>query len=207
MTSDVAIIRTGCANLASVCAAFERLGATPRLVDAPSDVLTAPRVVLPGVGAFGPASERLERTGIAVALRQRIAESRPLLAICLGMQLLCEASEESPGARGLGVIAATIRRFAASERVPQMGWNRIEACSQCRMLRSGYAYFANSYRLAHAPHGWAAATASYAGEFIAAIEQGPVLACQFHPELSGTLGLALLRRWVSHSLSEGSPSC
>jgi imidazole glycerol-phosphate synthase subunit HisH len=206
MSIDVAIVRTGCANLASVQAAFERLGAKSRLVDDADSVARAARVVLPGVGAFGPASDRLLRSGIAEALRQRVVESQPLLAICLGMQLLCTASDESPGTRGLGVIDATIRRFPSTARVPQMGWNRIESSSVCRMLRSGFAYFANSYRLDEAPPGWAVSKSIYAGPFIAAIERGQVLACQFHPELSGTLGLDLLTRWLDAS-SEGPTTC
>lgn len=198
-------MRTGCANLASVQAAFQRLGVTPRMVDDAAAVASAERVVLPGVGAFGPASERLARTGIGQALRERIADSRPLLAICLGMQLLCIASEESPGARGLGVIDDTVRRFSPSARVPQMGWNRVEASLDCRTIRSGHAYFANSYRLVEPPRGWACATAGYTGPFIAAIERGPVLACQFHPELSGTLGIDLLTRWLSTTVEGGMP--
>ncbi len=140
--------------------------------------------------------EELHRLGLVDVLRERIRAERPTLCICLGLQLLCESSEESPGVRGLGVIPASITKFR-SGRVPQLGWNRVEAPARPALVVSDHFYFANSYKLEVAPPGWAAATTDYEGRFTSAIERGPLLACQFHPELSGTAGLALIARWLN----------
>ena len=198
MGPDVLVVRTGTANIASVVAGLTRAGASPRVTTDPGDVSSAARVVLPGVGAFGAAMERLGPLG--PVLVDRIRQGRATLAVCVGMQLLCEESEESPGVTGLGLIPARVERFPDSVHVPQLGWNRVVAGPECHLLETGYAYFANSYRIASPPAGWACATAAHGGPFVAAVERGPVLACQFHPELSGAWGLALLRRWV-----EGAP--
>jgi imidazole glycerol phosphate synthase glutamine amidotransferase subunit len=143
--------------------------------------------------------EALARAGLVAVLRERINRSRPLLAICLGMQLLYEWSEESPGVVGLGVIAGGIRRFAGPSRVPHMGWNLIRPELSCGMLHEGWVYFANSFRAQEPPAGWKHAFARYDGDFVAGIERGPVLACQFHPELSGSMGRAIIRRWMHAS--------
>jgi imidazole glycerol phosphate synthase glutamine amidotransferase subunit len=195
-SAEIVIIRTGSANLASVVAAFERLSLSPVLTESAEVVERAPMVVLPGVGAFGPALARLRTLGLDRAIIERVRAARATLAICLGMQLFCDSSEESPGAIGLSVVPGGLERFGAGVRVPQMGWNSIVAEPGCTLLRSGAMYFANSYRLSVAPSGWYAATADHGGPFVAAIERGRVLACQFHPELSGADGLALLSRWV-----------
>jgi imidazole glycerol phosphate synthase glutamine amidotransferase subunit len=112
------------------------------------------------------------------------------------MQLLAESSEEASGVTGLGVIPGSAHRFPSDVIVPQMGWNDVEAPPGARFLESGCAYFANSYRLTEHPDGWRVATSNYAGPFIAAMERGATLACQFHPELSGQWGLRLLARWA-----------
>ena len=196
MAAEIAIVRTGIANTASVIAAFERLGAAPRLTDDPAAVTTASHVVLPGVGAFGPAMKLLRECRLVEPLVERIRANRATLAICLGLQLLCESSEENPGERGLGVITAHVARFNSGLRVPQIGWNAIHSLESAGVLRSGYAYFANSFRLSAAPAEWNPAHADYGGPFVAAIERGSIVGCQFHPELSGQWGLDLLNRWV-----------
>lgn len=204
---EVLVVRTGTANLASVCAGLRRAGAEPRLTESPADAAAAARLVLPGVGAFGPALARLRECGLVEVLAERIRAGRPTLAVCLGLQLLCEQSEESPGARGLGIVPGRVMRFPESVRVPQLGWNLVQAGGDCRLLTSGYAYFANSYRLPAAPDGWAAAEAEHGGRYVAGLERGAVLACQFHPELSGPWGLALLRRWLAAGEAAGGASC
>jgi len=198
MTCEVAIIRTGIANTASVIAAFERLGVASRLTDDPAEVRSTPRVVLPGVGAFGPAMQRLRECRLDESLADRIRDDRPTLAICLGLQLLCESSEENPGERGLAVLPAGVTAFGSGLRVPQIGWNAVNPPPTSRYLTPGFAYFANSYRLAHTAEGWRASYSDHGGPFVAALERGRVLACQFHPELSGQWGLEVLRRWVQH---------
>ncbi len=196
-TPEVVIIRTGSANLASVSAAIERLGARPRVTEDPSDVLTSPLVILPGVGAFGPAMTHLRERGLDRALRERVRRNQPLLAICLGMQLLCEASDESPGVEGLALLPGRVTRFAPTKRVPQMGWNRISPFPGGPFLRAEWMYFANSYRLGDMPAGWGGSTTDYGGSFVSAVERGTLLACQFHPELSGAAGLSLMGRWLA----------
>ena len=192
----VLIVRTGAANLASVVAAFARLGCATEVSADPGAVAAAARVVLPGVGAFAPVARALRAAGLDRLLVERVAAGRPTLAICLGLQLLAAASEEGEGTPGLGVLPATVRRFPATVVVPQLGWNRVAAGPGCRLLSDGAAYYANSYRLVEAPPGWAVASSDHGGEFVAAVERGAVLACQFHPELSGAWGAALLRRWL-----------
>ncbi|MEZ5864667.1 MAG: imidazole glycerol phosphate synthase subunit HisH [Geminicoccaceae bacterium] len=195
MSREVAIVPTGTANLASVLAAFRRLGATPVVVEDAARLARASHAMLPGVGAFGASLERLEALGLDVAIRERIAADLPTIAICVGHQLLFEASEESPGAVGLGVVRGMVQRFPAGVRVPQFGWNEVRAGEGCALLESGYAYFANSYRATAAP-GWQVATAEHGGPFVAAMERGRVIGCQFHPELSGDYGAALLSRFL-----------
>lgn len=192
----VVIVPTGVANLASVQAGLRRAGAEPRLERDPDAVATADFAVLPGVGAFGAGMAELRAAGLDQALLERVRQGRPLLAVCLGMQLLCAASDESPGVLGLGVVRQSVEHFPAGVRAPQFGWNRILPGDGCRLLAEGYAYFANSYRLPSPPAGWSVAGAEHGGSFVAAMERDRVLACQFHPELSGALGIELLRRWL-----------
>ena len=194
--NDVAVIRTGTANLASVLAGFKRAKCNTVLVDEPDVVTSADYVVLPGVGAFSAAMDELHSRGLVDAIRQRVGEERPTLAICLGLQVLGTASEESPGTDGIGVFDVQASRFGRALRVPQLGWNLVRPAQGCRFLKDGYAYFANSYRLTEIPRGWNGAMADYGGAFVAAIERGPVLACQFHPELSGKWGASLIERWL-----------
>ncbi len=192
---EVAIVPTGTANLASVQAAFRRLGAEPHIIEDAATVASASHVMLPGVGAFGASLQRLQEHGLDTALIERIRADKPTIAICVGHQLLFETSEESPGVGGLGIVQARIARFPASVRTPQFGWNEVAAEDACNLLDSGYAYFANSYRATEAP-GWQVARAEHGGPFVAAMEKGNVIGCQFHPELSGDYGAALLSRFL-----------
>ena len=196
----VLVVPTGTANLASIEAAFGRLGATVVMAARPDQIDAAARVVLPGVGAFGASMAQVRDHGFDEPLAARIRAGRPTFAVCVGLQLLFEASEESPDERGIGVVPGTIGRLPDTVRVPQLGWNRVEPGPGCRLIEAGHAYFANSYRAAPpAPEGWAAATADHGGPFIAAIERGAVLGCQFHPELSGPWGQALIGRWLARA--------
>lgn len=194
---DVVVVSTGVANTASMAAAFRRCGASVDITDDPARIADAAFVVLPGVGSFAAGMERLRARGLGDAIVERVRAERPLLAVCLGLQLLCVSSEESPGVEGLGVIDARVTRFPAPARTPQFGWNRVDAGAGCRLITIGHAYFANSYRVERQPEGWSSATSVHGGSFVAALERGSVLACQFHPELSGAWGAGLLRRWLS----------
>ncbi len=201
-TRELIIVRTGTANTASVVAAIERLGLTPRLTTDVALVRDAELAILPGVGAFGAAMDAIRAAGLEDVLRDRLVAGRATMCICLGLQVLCETSEETPGVRGLGVIPATIGRFADDVRVPQLGWNEVVPEDGCGMLTRGFAYYANSYRLASKPAGWKCAMTTHGAPFVAAVERGNVLACQFHPELSGPWGLGLIKRWVERSTTE-----
>lgn len=202
MSRSLVIVDTQTSNLASLLAAFERLG-WESTVTAEAQVVDEARVlVLPGVGSFGAGMQRLRECELIEPLRRRLAEEKPTLCICLGLQLLCTASEESPGVEGLGVIAAAVKRFAAELITPHMGWNRVtplEEGAKDALLSTGAAYFANSYRIVDPPAGWRCASTDYGGPFVSALERGPILACQFHPELSSAWGADLLRRWLARA--------
>jgi imidazole glycerol phosphate synthase glutamine amidotransferase subunit len=202
---EVAVLRTGSANLASVLAALRRLGAAPSVTRDPEVVERSPRLVVPGVGTLAAAMSVLSAEALVAPLKGRIASGRPTLAICLGMQLLGAGSEESPGVEGLGVFPGRSTRFPAGVRAPQLGWNSIAPDGACRLLEPGCAYFANSYRLVEPPDSFAAAYSDYGGRFVAAFERDAVVACQFHPELSGAYGLGLMGRWLA--AAEGGAPC
>jgi imidazole glycerol phosphate synthase glutamine amidotransferase subunit len=192
----VLVIKTGIANLASIAAGFKRAGADVWYSEKPDDVERADYVVLPGVGAFAAGMEYLNGRGLVEPLRKRFADNKPTFAVCLGLQLLCRESEEDPGVEGLGIIDQKVKRFPDIVRVPQLGWNNVTPGDGCKVLTEGYAYFANSFRLTEPPADWNAATADYAGFFVAGMEKGPFLACQFHPELSGPWGLGVIKGWL-----------
>ena len=193
--TEVIIVPTGTANIASVLAAFRRLGAAPRVSEDGAAVAAASHVMLPGVGAFGASMARLVELGLDGVLRERIVADRPSMAICVGHQLLFATSGESPSARGLGIVPEHVGRFEDNVRVPQFGWNAVEAGEDANLIEDGWAYFANSYRATEAP-GWTVAWATHGGRYVAAMERGNVVTCQFHPELSGAYGEALLARFL-----------
>jgi glutamine amidotransferase len=192
---EVVILPTGTANLASVLAAFGRLGAVTRLAADAVTVAEAERVVLPGVGTFGAAMAGLRQAGLADAIAARVRAGAPTLAMCVGLQVLFEESDESPSTEGLSVIPGRVGRFPDMVRVPQFGWNRIEPEPGCRFLAPGYGYFANSYRVLAAP-GCSVASAEHGERFVAGLERDHLVACQFHPEISGAYGHALIARWL-----------
>ena len=195
--SELVIVDSRVANLASIAGAFRRLHATITVTADADVVRTAARLVLPGVGAFGAGMAALRARGLDIAIRDVAARGTPLLGVCLGMQMLCDASEEAPGVTGLGIIAGTCRRLPANVRIPHLGWNRVTPEPEARLLCPGVAAFANSYALREGPAGWTTAWTTHGIPFIAALERGPTIACQFHPELSGAYGEALLDRWLT----------
>ena len=204
---DIIVVSTGTANLASIFAGLRRAGGKPRLAVKPEEIKSAQAVVLPGVGAMAAAVDSLVSQSFIEPLSERIRQGRATLCICLGLQLLCKGSEENPQTRGLGIIDEMITRFPAKVRVPQLGWNKVEPLESCSCVKPGYAYFANSYRLENPPEGWNCSVADHGGRFVASLSRGGVLACQFHPELSGKWGAELLRGWLEASFSEGGEQC
>ena len=201
---ELAVAATGAANLASVEAMCARAGVRPTITDSPEILYHAPKALLPGVGAFGAAMARLRASGLDAALAARVADGLPTMGICLGMQMFCGSSEETPGVAGIGALPCAVGRFATALPLPQLGWNRVVPAAGDRFLRPGWAYFANSYRVSAAPAGYAEARCDYGEPFAAAIEGRfdpetgipAILLCQFHPELSGAWGLDLFERWM-----------
>ena len=202
----IEIINTGVANIRSLQAAFDRLGEEWNLTDDAAAIQDATHVVLPGVGAYSAAVEQVDALGVRDVIVERINSGRPTLCICLGMQMLGQSSEESPGVQGLGILPCEIKRFGDGVKVPQLGWNTVtpNPDSSKQFYQPGEAYFANSFRLGEPPAastGWNYATTDYDGSFVSSVWKDKVLACQFHPELSGPWGQQLLKNWIVGGLS------
>ena len=195
----VAIIDSGVANLAAVESALVALGVAYTITGDPKVALEASHVVLPGVGRFSAGLETLRRDGLDAAVREVHERGTPLLAVCLGMQMLGEGSDESPDTPGLGIVSGRFQRLPDSVRVPHLGWNQVSA-GQNSGLPSGTAAFANSYYLPNPPSGWSASWTTHGATFVSMLARGRTLACQFHPELSGAFGMKLIRDWLSGEL-------
>jgi glutamine amidotransferase len=167
----------------------------------PREIAAAPALVLPGVGAFGAAMEQLETKGLIEPLLLRIEAGVPFLGVCLGLQLLFEASEESPGIPGLGVVRGDVRALPPTVKVPHTGWNQVEACA-CSDLFDGIPdesafYFVHGYAVVPRSPGDVLAMTDYDGvTFVSAVEVDNVAAVQFHPEKSSTLGLRFYRNFA-----------
>ena len=195
----VSIISYGLGNLGSVANMLKRAGAEPVLVSTPHDVLASDRVLLPGIGAFDEGMSRLAALDLVSPLQEFAASGRPLFGVCLGMQLLCERSEEGD-TECLGVIPAPVRHFAEAPglRVPHMGWNRLRVTTTHPLvadLRDGdSAYFVHSYAV---PTGaWTIAESDHGGAFAAIVAHGNFMGMQFHPERSADVGARLLRNFL-----------
>lgn len=196
----VTVVDYGAANLLSISRALEAVGAEVTISDDPAVVLGADAAVLPGVGAAGAAMGRLRASGCDDALRQMFAAGRPLLGVCLGMQLFFGAVEEDD-AHGLGLLPGTVARLPAGQKVPHIGWNLVRWKSPAARAVTGdesedYYYFVHSYACLPANPALMLAATDYGGPVCAAVASGPLLGVQFHPEKSGAAGLALLKRWV-----------
>ena len=191
----VAIIDSGVANLAAVESALTALGVDYSITADPKAVLDASHAVLPGVGRFSAGLETLRRHGLGEAVRQVHERGTPLLAVCLGMQMLGAGSDESPDTAGLGIVSGQFRRLPDSVRVPHLGWNQVSS-DEDSGLPSGTAAFANSFYLPEPPSGWHAAWTTHGATFVSMLAKGRTLACQFHPELSGPFGMRLIKDWL-----------
>jgi len=208
----ITLLRTGVANTASVRVAFERLGCTVELTTDPDRVRTCPRLVLPGVGAFAAGMATLRETGLVEPLRARATADAPLLAVCLGLQLLTHGSSEAPGVAGLGIVDGEVEAFPDTVRRPQMGWNSLRYAAPATearpdaILAPGAFYFANSFALKQPPPDTTALVGDHGGSFVGAFRRGNLLACQFHPELSGRDGRALLQRWLAATATDSTPA-
>ncbi len=195
----VAVADYGAGNLRSLCAALARAGGEPVVTTDAADVLAAPLAVVAGVGHVASAAAGLARTGVDEALRGRASAGAPTLGICVGMQLLFEASDE--GGSGLGLLAGPVTRLRA-ERVPHMGWNSLALRAPSRLLDGldgEDVYFAHSYAARPTDPGVVMAEVEHGGPVVAAVEAGPVAGVQFHPERSGPAGARFLANALAWS--------
>lgn len=197
----LAVVDYGAGNLRSVCRALEVAGAQPRRMEVPEPTGEVHGVVLPGVGAFGPAMGRLERAGFADWIAAQVSAGVPLLGICLGMQLLFEIGEEGQTVRGLGLLAGRVRHLAPGVKIPHMGWNQLTVTRPIPALAEAadsFVYFVHSYVAEPWDPDDVIAVTTYGETFPAAVQRGCVLGTQFHPEKSGVVGFRLLHdivRW------------
>lgn len=195
----VAIIDYGAGNLHSVKNALDYLGADSVVTSEPDVIAAADRVILPGVGAFGDAMRCMTERGLVDAVRSAADGSKPFLGICLGLQLLFESSEESPGVRGLGVFKGKVVRIPDHGlKIPHMGWNNISVPKKSMILPDGepFVYFVHSYYIQPDDQNDISAYTEYGEKLGVAVERGSVFATQFHPEKSGDVGMGILRRFL-----------
>ncbi len=193
----ITIIDYGAGNLASVRNALLEVNAEHTVVNTPSAVRTADRIILPGVGHFGQMMHALDALGLRKPLLERTAEHVPYFGICLGMQALLEGSEEAPGVAGLGLLPGIVRRFPADARVPHMGWNQTEDLTGSQRGPADYVYFAHSYYVPF-DQPVASSTCTYGGvRFTAELQNANIFGVQFHPEKSGPAGLDYFRWFAS----------
>ncbi len=197
----IAIIDYDAGNVKSVEKALAWLGGEVRLTRDAEEILSADGVILPGVGAFGDAMQKLHDYGLVEVIRRYVESGKPFLGICLGLQLLFEESEEAPGVEGLGILKGRIVRIPARDglKVPHIGWNDLRMTDGATLFQglSGqpYVYFVHSYYL-RAEEDIVAATTEYGVTIHAAVEKGNIFACQFHPEKSAEVGMQILRNFV-----------
>ena len=199
----IAIIDYDAGNIKSVEKALVSLGQDVCVTRDAQEILSADKVILPGVGHFGDAMEKLHRYGLVDVIHQVVQQKKPFLGICLGLQLLFERSDEAPGVEGLGVLKGEILRIPDQEglKIPHMGWNSLHLQNDGRLFQSipedTYVYFVHSYYLKAADEQIVKATTQYSICIHASVEQDNVFACQFHPEKSSTWGLKMLENFAN----------
>ena len=198
----IAIIDYDAGNLKSVEKALGHLGKETVVTRDPQTILAADQAILPGVGAFGDAMGNLHRFGLVDVIHGFADSGKPFRGICLGQELLFESSEESPGIKGLGLLAGKIRKLPGGTglKIPHMGWNSLEIMDGKRLFRDidqgAYVYFVHSYYLEASDPADVAAVTEYGTRIHAAVEHNNLFACQFHPEKSGETGLQILRNFA-----------
>jgi imidazole glycerol phosphate synthase glutamine amidotransferase subunit len=189
----ITVVDYGMGNLRNVRRALEEIGVEVTVTADPAAVRGATTVILPGVGAFGEAVKRIDGLGLRLPIMDHVLRDKPLLGICLGMQLLFESSEESPGAPGLGILPGAVCRFREKLPVPHIGWNDVVPTGRSVLFPEGGGvfYFVHSYFAAESDASVAAT--DYGVRFASAVQKGNVFGVQFHPEKSQAAGLRLLR--------------
>lgn len=205
----IAVVDYGMANLRSVEKALAKVGGEAQITSDPAVVAAAEKVVLPGVGAFCASMDGLKRSGLDAVVKQTIADGKPFLGICVGLQMLFETGTEMGLTPGLGIFGGRVVEFfangnkpdtAESLKVPHIGWNELTVAPQSRLMRGvvngSRVYFVHSFYPEPDDADIVSATSEYGGTFCAAVERGNVAATQFHPEKSGAVGLQILRNFV-----------
>lgn len=198
----IAIIDYDAGNIKSVEKALVHLGEQPMITRDREEILKADKVILPGVGAFGDAMEKLHSYGLVSVIQELVKRKIPLLGICLGLQLLFERSDEAPGVEGLAVLEGEILRIPDAQgiKIPHMGWNSLTYPKQGRLFRNvsedSYVYFVHSYYLKAKDPDIVTAVSEYGTTIHASVEKDNVFGCQFHPEKSSEVGLQILKNFV-----------
>ncbi len=197
----IAVIDYGAGNLMSVKNALDFIGAENKITGDADEIPAADKVILPGVGAFGSAMESLNERGLTDAVRAFAKSGKPLLGICLGLQLMFEESGESPDAAGLGVFKGkSVKIPDRGLKIPHMGWNSITAAKESKILKNlgenPFLYFVHSYYIKPEDEGIVSAYTEYGERLAVAVEDKNVFALQFHPEKSGETGLKILRNFA-----------
>ena len=199
----IAIIDYDAGNIRSVEKALQHLGEETILTHDFREIQKADKVILPGVGAFGDAMEHLKHYELDRAIKEVIAMDKPFLGICLGLQLLFESSDETPGVEGLGILKGNISRIPEEEglKIPHIGWNSLDFPREGRLFQDlpadPYVYFVHSYYLQAQEPQIVTATCEYGVQIHASVEKNQVFACQFHPEKSGEVGLKILKNFAT----------
>ena len=198
----IAIIDYDAGNIKSVEKAMIRLGQDVCITREKDRILTADKVILPGVGAFGDAMGKIRQYGLESVIHEVVERGTPFLGICLGLQLLFERSDETPGVEGLGILKGEILRIPDHPglKIPHMGWNSLAFQNDGSLFKNlpehPYVYFVHSYYLKAAEEDIVTATTEYSTHIHASVEKGNVFACQFHPEKSSDIGLQILKNFV-----------
>lgn len=200
----IAIIDYGMGNLRSVSKGFESLGYSTSVTREPEEIINSEGIVLPGVGAFGDCVKNLHEFELVEPIGEFISEDRPFLGICLGLQVLFEESEESPGIKGLGIFRGKNIRFPKFNdtrlKIPHMGWNQVEITKATPVLNGipnrSWFYFVHSYYPEPDDEEIITGRASHGVDFTCAVSRGNIFACQFHPEKSSNLGLRILKNFA-----------
>ncbi|PSO56658.1 MAG: imidazole glycerol phosphate synthase subunit HisH [Cyanobacteria bacterium QH_9_48_43] len=204
MPASIAVVDYDMGNLHSACKGLEKVGATPKITDSIAEIERADAVVLPGVGSFDPAVQRLRWRNLVEPIQNAIASGKPFLGICLGLQVLLEASEEGKEP-GLGIVSGTVRRFRPEPEItiPHMGWNELEFTQPHHPLweqlpGNSRVYFVHSYYVDPTESGIRAATVTHGSQTVtAAIARDNLMAVQFHPEKSSSVGLQIISNFVT----------